>query len=140
MFISPERLSLPRAGKQHEKCRNFYDCIQPLFVVSRIFGLLQFTVYTDSNDRKQRTSVGVLQASWFAGVIGIVMALVYITQHSTRSAAKSESSVVLLLDRWAWIIFLFMALSSVILSMIYRNRIARIIRTIIKFDKNVKFC
>lgn len=130
-----------RARKQHEKRQNFYDCIQPIFVPSRIFGLLKFNVHIDSSGRNPTTTVGKFDIFSVVGVIAINLVLSYLKTHSSRSVmrATSSSSTVVLLDRLVWTTFVFMSLSSIVLSMIHRNRFAKIVRDIIEIDKNVKF-
>lgn len=123
---------------QRKKRLTFYDCIKPMCMVSSVFGLFNYKIEVDVNNQ-MNAKVGIFNAISFVGYIAINLTLSYFTQHSSRSAANSESTVVLKSDRFFWISGLFMCLSSIFLAMLNRKRFIKILQNVTAFDESVKF-
>lgn len=116
---------------------NFYDCLKSVNVMSKVLGLMPFTIHFHQNGRIDRTSTGVFDVIWFFCSITINTLLAYFVQNSSRSTANSESTVAHLSDRIVWFSELLMTLSSIILAMCNRRRYSRILQDFIDFDREV---
>lgn len=137
--ILPKPYCLADAWMQQRKRPNIYDCIKPVHTISRIFGVSLFKMRVDSNGQIENISVSVFDALWFISSIALNLMFSYFAQTSKRSAAKFGSSVVLLSDRFIWVLQLLMCLSSIILSLVNRKRFLKIVQDVIYFDKNVSY-
>lgn len=137
-LTSSEKVLLDGKKQQETGQLNFYDCLKPLHMISKVFGLLPFTIHLSPNGWIERADIGVFNAAWFIFSIAINLVFAYFAQISPRGNANAESAVAVFTDRFVWILQLLMCLSSIILCMLNRNRYLRILRQFIVFDKNVK--
>lgn len=130
---------LTNAKVQRSERLNFYVCIKPLTVISKILGLMPYTIHVNRKSQIKKTSISVFNIIWFISCIMINLFLSYFVQKSSRAKANVASSVALFSDRFIWFAELFMYLSSIVLAMSNRNRFPTILQSIIDFDKEVKF-
>lgn len=121
-----------------KKRLDFYDCFQPVYFISRFFGLCPFTSHFDSNGKLMKFSVGVQGSVRFITSILLILVSAYFVRFSSKNAAKFESSMLMIADLLFWVVGAVMGISSIVLDMLNRNRKLKIIKTFIVVDKNVK--
>lgn len=124
---------------QGKRRLNFYDCVKFVCTLSGIFGLYTYKIHVDRNNRVERASVGIFNVISFVGYIATSLVLSYVVQHSSRSTAYADSTVVLLSDRFFWIFGLLMSVSSITLGMWNRHRFVKILQDLQTFDESVRF-
>lgn len=116
---------------------DFYDCVRPIYVMNRIFGLLPFTVDFDSDGNIERARVGTFDLIWFISFTAIYMAIQSLVDSSTKGASDFESSVLLIFDRLFWIVGCTKMFMAIILDMLNRHRFIKLLKNFLVFDKNV---
>lgn len=125
--------------KWHRKQRmNFYHCIKPLCSISRVFGLLPFTIDLDPNGNIKRARVSVSNACWFICFIAATVVAFYFVETATVQQADLESSVLFVSEQLFWFSGIFMLFLSMILDMLNRNRLVKILQDFIAFDESVR--
>lgn len=133
------------AGNQLNKSLTSYDCIKPVYFMSRIFGLLPFSVRQNSNGSVESAKVNLFDMFWFLCAIGIYLTLSYFhlpqTKDLKNSITEENSTSKSVLFSSIEIIFLATYLKVVvfiILDMLNRKLFANILTEIAKFDKSVR--
>lgn len=125
-------------NRQPKKRLTFYDIFQPVYTISRVFGLSTFNIIFDAKGNIDRSSVNVTSVFLLASAIAINASLAYITQYSSRSAMSFESPIIYLADRTFRVISYMILFSSIALDMVNRNRVLKVVQDFILFDKVVR--
>lgn len=133
--VSKEIPTLPDAKR---RSRDFYDCFKLMYITSRSFGQLPFTIHVDSSGYIERASVGVFDAVWFVGCIVVNSALLYLTVFAPKKYSDIGSLLVKLSDTVCALCSFGIWFSSTIWDMINRKRFARILQHFNAFDKEVR--
>lgn len=121
---------------QRSRKLNFYDCIQPLFAVSRALGLSTFRIDINSNGTPERANFSAFR---FIGSIVLNLMLAFFIQYLTRNRIPFETPI-LILANFAYRTFIQLnVFSSIFCDMFNRNRMVAILQDIITFDENVTF-
>lgn len=139
--ISPHAMYPPVPKRILRKRKvNFYDAIRPAFIVSRIFGLLPYTIHFDSNGDIERATVGAFNAIYFACSIAVILLFSYSLQAAFYSKIpfSQDSAILYIADRLFGIYGFVMWLLFVVLDMLNRNRLTKIFKKVIAFDDNVR--
>lgn len=122
--------------KQQKRRLNFYDCFKPIFTISHTLGLLSYTIHSDPSGTPDSTTVGVINATHLIGSILLNFLLAHVYQLSPRRRMGSGSAISILSSFYRncrhFILFL-----SVVLDLLNRNRLLKILKNFIVFDKNV---
>lgn len=128
-------------GKQKKKKpSNFYLCIQPVYITSRAFGVLPFTIhYNSQHDHIEKVSVNMFDIVWFFGSILINLLLAYwVLSTLNESSSQLQSAILLFGGRVLLIVGLLTSPLAIVLDMINRNRWLQIANGIFAFDKEVR--
>lgn len=126
------------AFEQPKTRLTFYDCFRSVHKIARLFGLLPFKIVFDSKGNVERTEVNVPSAILFAGSIIANAFLVYIIQYSSRSTTRFGSPIIYLADRMFCVISYVILFSSIVVDMVNRNRLLKLLKDIMLFDKVVR--
>lgn len=123
-----------------EKVSNFYDCIRPVYILSRLLGLFPFTIHIDSNGIAKSVEIRVFDAILFVGSIvsQLVFSCVGLYFVTSRAVGGTDSAVF----HTSRVIFGFFGfvlwLLSASLDMLNRNRFLKLIQDLTVFDQNVR--
>lgn len=124
-------------GTQQRK-DNFSYCIQPAYIMSRIFGLLPFGICYSSNGEILKAKVGIFNAVWFIGAIALNLILAYVVASAFRLQAAALGLSFSVVGGEVIVMFGFsMAIISIVLDMINRNRLIKIVEEFNQFDNKV---
>lgn len=134
VIMSPTPLT---TNDQQRSRHNFYYCFQPIFIISRIFGLLPFTIHSDLRGNIERVKIGALNVLWLVISIVFNMILMCIMKYSSRNKLDFGSPVLYLADQLIWISGFLIMVISMALDVFNRNRLLKILRNLIAFDKYV---
>lgn len=116
-----------------------YDCVRPVYIASRICGLLPFSISCDSNGRFQDARVGLFDALWFIGSIAINSTLIYFLIISIREHPLTIGfSILQVGSRILTISAYTLIIIAIILDMINRKRLINILQGLFSFDKSVR--
>jgi len=120
---------------------NFYTALKPLFFVLRLIGLAPYTFVTvQGNDGSVATTV---QNSWIANVYSICFTLLLCICILVSLTGRVRYTYLTLLepdvvpDFLVWCTLSICACSSLILSFVFRKRMARVLHTVSQVDRNL---
>lgn len=123
---------------------NFAHSFQPIYILSRIFGLMPFTIVFDSNDKIQTARVKVIDLIWFTIAIGIYLCSIthfpLAGQHIFLYILVPDSTLTLAFGTKSIVIFrrLFNCL-SIGMEMCNRFKLIEILKNINTFDEKVSY-
>lgn len=123
-----------------KKSLNLFDLIRPMYVISRIFGMLPFKLLHSSMDGIVGQCVRPADLFWFIISIGFHFCLAFLSNQNFKAdehwQTKSLFSVIANLS-----LFFDITLSMLIIifDMVHRQHIIKILRQFIEFDKKVRF-
>lgn len=125
--------------KPVKKRLSFYHCFQPVYITSRIFGVLPFTIYYNSQkDHIEKVGVGFVDGIWFVGAILLNAVLVYLVISTLDKSTEVQSAVLLVGGRMLLIVGLLNSALVIIMDMINRNRLRKILNEFLAYDKEVR--
>lgn len=138
--VSEPPLAFYDAKKQSKRVENYFDCIKPVYVASRIFGFLPFTINHDSRGEVMKASISVFDAVWLiVSITANLTGIYYVLSHSLKQLfAIKESPILFDICRAIAVSGFVLTIISICLDMINRNRLIEIIKDFTKFDKQVK--
>lgn len=126
------------AENQTKKPLTFYHSIQPVYSISRIFGLLPFTVRYSSNGYMDKAKVRFFDIIWFIFMIIVNLSLTYQMRIKLQLMIENDTSILFASARMIILLnFVKVAVSSV-LDMLNRNRLVKMLKDFLKFDKSVR--
>lgn len=115
-----------------------YDCIKPVYFVSRMCGLMPFSIRCDSNGQVQEARVGPFDALWFIGAITTNLALIVFTVTLLREQPIANEFLILHLGSRVLTIAAYVGIIfAIILDMVHRKGLIKILKDLLTFDKNV---
>lgn len=136
---SQKSWSPPTVKKRTRRAANFCDTVRPVYIVSRIFGLMPFTLHHHANGHIDRSSVGLFDIFWFIGAIAINLTMIYYTVLSLLEPSFTlESSILQDGSRVLSICAMVMIVLSIALDMFNRKRLVKILKDLTAYDKNVR--
>lgn len=135
----PILLAVEIAREQSGRLNN-YDWFKPVHIVSRLFGLLPFTINVGTDGNIENVKVGKIDAIWFAGFIAINLMLLYLFVNPSSSGREihTDSAILYISDLLFGISGTIIVFISTALDMLNRNRLAKILQSFITLDKNVR--
>lgn len=125
------------AQKLQKKSLNFFHCVQPVYIISRIFGLLPFSIQYNPNGCVKAAKVTVFDGFWFIGSIGLNLFFGYRVASDIPDMPKEESSILFIGFRTVFVICFILTALSTVLDMMNRNRIVKIVKDLTEFDNSV---
>lgn len=134
-FKSTIMIFLP--ADQQKKRLNFYDCIHPMIVVSRVFGLVPFKFKLNANGEPESTSVSSMDIVRFVGSLTVNLLVSYLVQYSSRSKRSFECTILILMYHFFRFFSYLNLLLLINLDMMNRNRVLEMLQDFVSFDKNV---
>lgn len=139
----PRKLQSPYIAFADEKKKtkkelSFYDCMRPVYISTRIFGLSPFVPIYDSSGNVLGARVRIFDAVWFVGAIAINLGLSFLMFMTIRPPDVTESSVLFISGQIFSIFNFIMIPLSIVLDMVNRNRLIASLRDLMAFDKNVR--
>lgn len=121
-----------------KKPLTFAQCIHPIYVISRLFGLLPFSVHLNSNGNVERARIKIFDIAWFLCAISINLFLAYFILTRKKNSLEIESKVLMIGNYIIFSITFIMAPLSIILDMFNRHRLVKMFKDIMEFDKTVR--
>lgn len=133
--LAPTQIGAENVTK---KTLTFYHSIQPVYIISRIFGLLPFTVLYNSNGYMHKAKVRLLDLIWFVFMIIVNFGLTYKMVTKVQRMIDGDTSILFASGRLIILLnFVKVAVAS-ILDMLNRNRLVKMLKDFLKFDKSVR--
>lgn len=118
---------------------NFYYCFQPFHMISRVFGLLPFTVNLAPNGNIKSVTVGTFDLFWFISFIAVISTVSYVVTFSAKlTQIAFESSFIIFYNQVFWTGGCFLLFVTAAFDMINRKRFLGIIQNFVTFDKIVR--
>lgn len=122
-----------------EKQLNFFHCFQPFHMISRIFGLLPFTMNLEPNGNIASASVGATDVIRCVSFIAIIFIAGYFVGSSMKHPHTNLAySYPMIYNQVFWFGGCITWIIAIALDMINRNRFVAIITELIAFDKIVR--
>lgn len=112
-------------------------CFEPFYIMSRICGLLPFTLHYDSRGKIKRANVSIFDAIWFIASIGIYLMFAYTLLIKIISFTQMGLTVYLIGMRIVIFAILLNVVLSITFDMLNRNLLVKILKDFINFDNNV---
>lgn len=81
----------PEADKL--RAENFYDCIRPAYILSRIFGLLPFSINYNGNGHVESVCAPRFDAIWFVGAILMNLLFTYFTIDTIKGSKQAQLTI-----------------------------------------------
>lgn len=123
-------------GRQRKKSLNINYCVEPGYLMCRIFGLLPFSIKYNVNGSIKAAKVNILDAFWFIGAIGLNLFFSY-REVTNTVFLDIDSSVLYLIFRTVSFVNYILIAFSIVMDMLNRNRIINILNDLISFDNIV---
>lgn len=121
---------------------NFVHSFRPVYYLSRIFGLMPFTMkLCDTNQRIQKAQVTVFDGVWFLISISLYISMAIIAWKTMDLPQKTiQSSYILILgDNLLLIVGLVYSALIIAFDMHNRSKLVEILNKFVTFDKEVIF-
>lgn len=131
--------SFASANKQLHLSKNdvIYSC-RPIYLFSRILGLLPFSIGRDSNGEVQKSKLNVFDILWFVISISVYLFLAYYYTQTAQIGMNSNDSYFLSInDDIGIILGLVFGAISIGINMYNRSRFIDIIKGFSMVDKKV---
>lgn len=133
---------LKRLAKIHgkfflKKCDFFYT-LQPIYLFSRVFGSMPFSLNRNLKGEIQGARISVFDFSWFAISMSFYLSMLYIYLQDVQLPRDSNESYILILgDKIRQIVGLIVAVFIICMDMLNRYRIVEIFHKFMSFDVEV---
>lgn len=122
-----------------KKSVNLYDLIRPIYVISRIFGMLPFRILRSSTGDIVGQYVGPIDLIWFFVTIGIYFFLAFSSIQNIAADQHWETkSLFSIGDNFIVLYDITTAILTIILDMFNRHHFINILKKFIEFDKKVR--
>lgn len=137
-FINKIGIPFKPSQKIHKKI-NFVHSFRPIYIVSRAFGLMPFSMAYQSNGAIQKPTVCMLDILWFLFSIGVNGFGIYTLSASIirKPLSKEPAHLVVLSIYLIVILGLFLGLFTIIFDMCNRSKLVDIVKNFIIFDNKV---
>lgn len=121
------------------KVLNFAYSFRPVYYLSRVFGLMPFSIEYDLNDRPQLPRVKRLDAMWFAIAICLYLSMAYVSYQKLNLPQDSSVPYILFLGEHLFqILDLVYGALIIGLDMCNRYKLVNILKKLILFDEEVR--
>lgn len=119
----------------------FLYTFRPIYIFSRVFGALPFSIIYDANGDIQKAHVSVFDFIWFVGSIGMFIFFGYGSQQNLKLTQESmESDMLMLGNRMRLYSGLISGVIIISIDMKNRFKLIDIFKKFISFDKEVRSC
>lgn len=143
MHSSGDQVANQLVDKQYFRdSSNFLYTFRPIYYVSRVFGLMPYTIVYDTNGDAVKPKKTACDCLWFVISILVYTALAYLIyqEKTVPSYDKSTSMLILMLgDRILSILSLIFGAQLIIMDMCNRYKLIDILKNVTIFDKEVSF-
>lgn len=122
--------------------KTVYYSFRPLFIYSRCFGMMPFSIQTNLFGEVQRVKVTLFDVAWLCMSIAMYLGLIAFVAFGSDADSVSDSRnshILVLGDRLLFVYGILMCIVSCIMDLINRNRILWNIQRFEAFDKEVNF-
>lgn len=117
---------------------NFADSFRPLYCYSRIFGLMPFSIVSDSNGEPQVPRVGVFNILWFIISIFLYLSMAYYSYIDMHVPRDSSFPYAFILAGFIMQIFrLIFGALMIVIDMCKRYKLVDILKNFNIFNKEV---
>lgn len=117
---------------------SFEYCLRPIYYISRMCGLLPFSIRRNSNGEIKEPRITILDCLLLTLSIIWYLFLTYNSFHDIRYWPNLNKSQVLTVSNYSLLIMgLIFGTITITMDLINRSRLVDILRKFIKFDKNV---
>lgn len=137
-ILLKSKIAFENARKERKRLENFYDCVCFPYIMSRIFGLLPFTIKKDTKGHMESVCVSIFDAVWFVGAISVNLTLAYLIICSLHGSSQFSSAILPIGGRIILVVGLLNAPLSITLDLLNRRRLLKIANEFFAFDKEVK--
>lgn len=137
--MAPRLDSLPIYAKKIIKSKDldFFYSLRPLYYISRLFGLLPFSIVRDSNDIIQNARVNPFDLIWFLFAICIYLLMAWICYQSVELRQDRLSYTMVIGDGVILTLSLINCAKAIIMDMFNRFRFIEILKMFTFFDDEV---
>lgn len=108
--------------EDHPKRASFAFGLRPIYLISRVFGLLPFSIIHDSNGVAQEPRFGKLDALWMVINIGIYVSMAYLTFYDIKFDQNSTGITTTLLTGDDLLILMKLILGMIMIGLDLYNR------------------
>lgn len=131
VMVRPVHPSVGGNQAQEEKF-NFAYSFRPVYYISRLFGLMSFSIIYDENGEVQKCAVTKFDAIWFVISLSMYFLMGFLLQHyAISTAAFAMGNIFGLLN----FVFSFFA---IVINMCNRCKVIEILKNITIFDEEVR--
>lgn len=119
---------------------DFTLTFQPIYYISRIIGLIPFSISFDLNGEPQRPKVGKFDSIWLIISISVYLygAWSFIKKFESPSDPQESSYIIIYIDNAILVIGLLLGVLAVVLDWWNRYKLVEILEKLLIFDKEVK--
>lgn len=129
---------LPSQRVEISKSSNISDCIKTAHKAARIFGLLPYTINYSPHGEIVSSSIRCTDIVWFVISLTICILFAIFGSSSLTPTSDIRTTVLLLGGRIILICNVLLAVVSIILDSLNRNRLINLLKEISEFDKSVE--
>lgn len=120
---------------------SFAHCVRPIYIISRVFGLMPFSITFHPNGEVQKSNVSKFNILWFVSALCLLFFGIFLTlrmpdEHSSDS--KTFSIISVLGDTGILLLGLIAGSLAIVLGMCNRHKLINIIKRITIFDKEAR--
>lgn len=129
--------STPMAAKREysKKLRNIVFSYQPIFYLSRIFGLLPFSLTYDSNGEIKSPKINKFDGVWFIISITVCLAFAKVVSSSIEIPKGTTPPILILGSQLLLMFGLIFGAIIIVENMCSRFKFVKILKMFIAFDK-----
>lgn len=128
------QLNIKIKNALNAKC-SFVHSFRPIYIVSRIFGQMPFSIAYNANGAIDRPVVHKLDVVWFVIAISVFTWDIYHYLKRLIMCQKCVWEVISVTPKFIYTIERFLGLLAIILDMCYRFKLFDVFKKIIIFDK-----
>lgn len=124
--------------KKQSKKLSFIQCLQPVYILGRLFGFLPFQVHFDSNGQIDKATVGVCDFIWFVTSIAINLVFAYLMIFPLGPIIGYGSPVLIFCVQLFSILGFIIAALAISLDMWNRKCLVKTFKKFTEFDRYVR--
>lgn len=119
---------------------DFYDSVKPVLIISRVFGLLPFTLHRNTQGFIQKSKIYVFDVFWLilTIIVNLTLAIVYLPSIYETIDNTIDKSILFASGKIVFLFSLLKVVVEVLLDLLNRNRFVKIVKDFVKFDESVR--
>lgn len=125
-----------RSNQAPKKSVNLFDCVRPMHLICRIFGMLPFKILHSSRGDILGHHIGPIDLIWLIVSIGLCFSGTFYFYRILSTSAR-RNNLMAILDRYNVFIDIALMLFTIIVDMVHRHRFIQILKQFIEFDRKV---